>query len=160
MLYSDFLFFCSISIILLFFFFFFFFFQAEDGIRDGHVTGVQTCALPISRFSTNTFPSWQLAQPFGTIAHNGEINTVRGNRNWMQARESQLDSELLASPVPTTSDSLDRLCPIVPPGASDSASFNAVLEIGRAAGRSLPQAMLMMIPEARSEERRVGKELR
>ena len=105
-------------------------------------------ALVHSRFSTNTFPSWQLAQPFGTIAHNGEINTVRGNRNWMQARESQLDSELLASPVPTTSDSLDRLCPIVPPGASDSASFNAVLELMVASGRSLPQAMLMMIPEA------------
>ncbi|WP_209373148.1 glutamate synthase large subunit [Brevibacterium renqingii] len=105
-------------------------------------------ALVHSRFSTNTFPSWQLAQPFGTIAHNGEINTVRGNRNWMQARESQLDSELLSSPVPTTSNSLERVCPIVPPGASDSASFNAVLELLVAAGRSLPQAMLMMIPEA------------
>jgi glutamate synthase (NADPH/NADH) large chain len=105
-------------------------------------------ALVHSRFSTNTFPSWQLAQPFGTIAHNGEINTVRGNRNWMQARESQLDSELLTSPVPTTSTSVDRLCPIISPGASDSASFNAVVELLEASGRSLPQAMLMMIPEA------------
>ncbi|MDN6747949.1 MAG: glutamate synthase subunit alpha, partial [Brevibacterium sp.] len=105
-------------------------------------------ALVHSRFSTNTFPSWQLAQPFGTIAHNGEINTVRGNRNWMQARESTLASELLASPVSQTEPGLDRLCPIVPPGASDSASFNAVLELMVASGRSLPQAMLMMIPEA------------
>ncbi|TSI17853.1 glutamate synthase large subunit [Brevibacterium aurantiacum] len=105
-------------------------------------------ALVHSRFSTNTFPSWQLAQPFGTIAHNGEINTVRGNRNWMQARESKLASDLLVSPVPGTSTSLDRLCPIVPPGASDSASFNSVLELMVASGRSLPQAMLMMIPEA------------
>lgn len=105
-------------------------------------------ALVHSRFSTNTFPSWQLAQPFGTIAHNGEINTVRGNRNWMQARESTLASDLLASPVPGTPRSLERLCPIVPPGASDSASFNSVLELMVASGRSLPQAMLMMIPEA------------
>ncbi|MGO0602841.1 glutamate synthase large subunit [Brevibacterium linens] len=117
-------------------------------------------ALVHSRFSTNTFPSWQLAQPFGTIAHNGEINTVRGNRNWMQARESKLASELLVSPVPETSRSLDRLCPIVPPGASDSASFNAVLELMVASGRSLPQAMLMMIPEAWENNPGMGEERR
>jgi glutamate synthase (NADPH/NADH) large chain len=105
-------------------------------------------ALVHSRFSTNTFPSWQLAQPFGTIAHNGEINTVRGNRNWMQAREAALVSELLESPVPGTERGLERILPIIPAGASDSASFNAVLELMVAAGRSLPQAMLMMIPEA------------
>ncbi|MDN6374237.1 MAG: glutamate synthase subunit alpha, partial [Brevibacterium aurantiacum] len=115
-------------------------------LNDERVTS--RIALVHSRFSTNTFPSWQLAQPFGTIAHNGEINTVRGNRNWMQARESMLASDLLESPVPETSRSLDRLCPIVPSGASDSASFNAVLELMVASGRSLPQAMLMMIPEA------------
>src|SRR5699024_8199018 len=116
------------------------------GLSDERLTA--RIALVHSRLSAHTFPSWQLAQPFATLAHNGEINPARGNRNWMQARESQLDSALLASPVPTPSDSLDRLCPIVPPGASDSASFNAVLELMVASGRSLPQAMLMMIPEA------------
>ncbi|MCM1012510.1 MULTISPECIES: glutamate synthase large subunit [unclassified Brevibacterium] len=115
-------------------------------LNDARVTS--RIALVHSRFSTNTFPSWQLAQPFGTIAHNGEINTVRGNRNWMRAREAHLASDLLASPVPETDSSLERLFPIVPPGASDSASFNAVLELMVASGRSLPQAMLMMIPEA------------
>ena len=117
-------------------------------------------ALVHSRFSTNTFPSWQLAQPFGTIAHNGEINTVRGNRNWMQARESALASDLLQSPVADTTAGLERIFPIISAGASDSASFNSVLELMVASGRSLPQAMLMMIPEAwennpaMSEERR------
>jgi glutamate synthase (NADPH/NADH) large chain len=101
-------------------------------------------ALVHSRFSTNTFPSWPLAQPFRMIAHNGEINTVGGNRNWMLSRQSLLASELLTGP----GRQLDRLFPICTPGASDSASFDEVLELLHLAGRSLPHAVLMMIPEA------------
>ncbi len=94
-----------------------------------------------SRFSTNTFPSWPLAHPYRLIAHNGEINTVRGNRNWMRAREAMLSSELIPG-------DLSRLYPICAPGASDSASFDEVLELLHMGGRSLPHAVMMMIPEA------------
>jgi glutamate synthase (NADPH/NADH) large chain len=94
-----------------------------------------------SRFSTNTFPSWPLSHPFRFIAHNGEINTVMGNRNWMRAREALLSSDLIPG-------DLDRLFPICTPGASDSASFDEVLELLHMGGRSLPHAVLMMIPEA------------
>jgi glutamate synthase (NADPH/NADH) large chain len=97
-------------------------------------------ALVHSRFSTNTFPSWPLAQPFRMIAHNGEINTVRGNRNWMAARESTLKSDKLGDLAP--------LLPVCSEGSSDSASFDEVLELLHLAGRSLPHAVLMMIPEA------------
>ena len=97
-------------------------------------------ALVHSRYSTNTFPSWPLAQPFRMIAHNGEINTVQGNRNWMRARQSQLESELLGDLAP--------IFPIVTPGASDSASFDEVVELLNLGGRSLPHAMMMMVPEA------------
>ena len=98
-------------------------------------------AVVHSRFSTNTFPSWPLAHPYRYIAHNGEINTVMGNRNWMRARESQLASELIEG-------DLTRLFPICTPGASDSASFDEVLELLHLGGRSIAHAMLMMIPEA------------
>ena len=94
-----------------------------------------------SRFSTNTFPSWPLAHPYRYVAHNGEINTVMGNRNWMRARESQLVSDLIPG-------DLERLFPICTPGASDSASFDEVLELLHLGGRPLPHAVLMMIPEA------------
>ena len=94
-----------------------------------------------SRFSTNTFPSWPLAHPYRLIAHNGEINTVMGNRNWMRAREAMLTSDLIPG-------DLTRLFPICTPGASDSASFDEVLELLHLGGRSLPHAVLMMIPEA------------
>ena len=97
-------------------------------------------ALVHSRYSTNTFPSWPLAQPFRLIAHNGEINTVQGNRNWMRARQTQLHSDLLGN--------LRPLYPIVTPGASDSASFDEVVELLTLAGRSLPHAIMMMVPEA------------
>ncbi|MFZ7088664.1 glutamate synthase large subunit [Curtobacterium sp. RRHDQ10] len=97
-------------------------------------------AIVHSRYSTNTFPSWPLAQPFRMIAHNGEINTVRGNRNWMRARQSQLESELLGD--------LGPLLPIVSPAASDSASFDEVVELLSLSGRSLPHAVSMMVPEA------------
>ena len=97
-------------------------------------------ALVHSRFSTNTFPSWPLAHPYRYIAHNGEINTVQGNRNWMRTREALLQSDLIPG--------LERAYPICTPGMSDSASFDEVLELLHLAGRSLPHALLMMIPEA------------
>ncbi|MDT0323604.1 glutamate synthase large subunit [Streptomyces millisiae] len=100
-------------------------------------------ALVHSRFSTNTFPSWPLAHPYRFVAHNGEINTVRGNRNWMRARESQLASELFGD-----AERLERLFPICTPDASDSATFDEVLELLHLGGRSLPHAVLMMVPEA------------
>jgi glutamate synthase (NADPH/NADH) large chain len=98
-------------------------------------------ALVHSRFSTNTFPSWPLAHPFRYVAHNGEINTVQGNRNWMKAREALLQSDLLDGDI-------DRIFPICTPGASDSATFDEVLEFLHMGGYSLPHAVLMMIPEA------------
>ena len=98
-------------------------------------------ALVHSRFSTNTFPSWPLAHPYRFIAHNGEINTIKGNRNWMRARESLLASELIPG-------DLSALFPICTPGGSDSMSFDEALELLHLGGRSLPHAVLMMIPEA------------
>ncbi|MGA8257657.1 MAG: glutamate synthase large subunit [Nocardioides sp.] len=98
-------------------------------------------AVVHSRFSTNTFPSWPLSHPFRFIAHNGEINTVKGNRNWMRAREALLSSDLIPG-------DLERLFPICTPDASDSASFDEVLELLHMGGRSLPHSVLMMIPEA------------
>ena len=104
-----------------------------------------TLALVHSRFSTNTFPSWPLAHPYRYVAHNGEINTVRGNRNWMRAREAMLASEL----IPDSADGrgIERLFPILDEDASDSASFDECLELLHMGGRSLPHAVLMMIPE-------------
>jgi glutamate synthase domain-containing protein 2/glutamate synthase domain-containing protein 1/glutamate synthase domain-containing protein 3 len=98
-------------------------------------------ALVHSRFSTNTFPSWELAHPYRVICHNGEINTVRGNINWMRARESELRSELFG-------EDLQKILPVVSPGNSDSATFDNVLELLMLGGRSLPHAAMMMIPEA------------
>ena len=98
-------------------------------------------ALVHSRFSTNTFPSWELAHPYRMIAHNGEVNTLRGNVNWMRARESQLVSELFG-------DDLEKVLPVVRSGGSDSATFDNVLELLVLSGRSIPHAMMMMIPEA------------
>ncbi|MUM29907.1 glutamate synthase central domain-containing protein, partial [Mycolicibacterium sp. CBMA 295] len=103
-----------------------------------------TSALGIvhSRFSTNTFPSWPLAHPFRRIAHNGEINTVTGNENWMRAREALIRTEVFGT------DGLDKIVPVCTPGASDTARFDEVLELLHLGGRSLPHAVLMMIPEA------------
>lgn len=101
-------------------------------------------AIVHSRYSTNTFPSWHLAQPLRMVAHNGEINTVRGNRNWMRARERQLGSDALGDIRP--------LLPICSEGGSDSASFDEVLELLVMAGRSLPHALAMMVPEAWESE--------
>ena len=109
-------------------------------------------AIVHSRYSTNTFPSWPLAQPLRMIAHNGEINTVEGNRNWMRARESQLASELLGDLRPVR--------PIITPGMSDSASFDEVLELLTLAGRSLPHALMMMVPQAWENQPDMPQELR
>ncbi|MGH3964533.1 MAG: glutamate synthase large subunit [Pseudonocardiaceae bacterium] len=108
-------------------------------LSDERVTS--SLAMVHSRFSTNTFPSWPLAHPYRYVSHNGEINTLRGNRNWMLARESQLATDLIPG-------DLDRIYPIVTPEASDSASFDEVLELLHLGGRSMPHAVLMMIPEA------------
>jgi glutamate synthase (NADPH) large chain len=108
-------------------------------LSDERVTSA--LALVHSRFSTNTFPSWPLAHPFRFIAHNGEINTVQGNRNWMRAREALLSTEALPG-------DLERIFPICTPGASDSATFDEALELLHLGGYDLPHAVLMMIPEA------------
>ncbi|HET7502120.1 MAG TPA: glutamate synthase large subunit [Kofleriaceae bacterium] len=108
-------------------------------------------AVVHSRFSTNTFPTWDLAQPFRYIAHNGEINTLRGNTNWMQARKSQLKSAKF-------SGGLERLFPIIVPGKSDSAQFDNLVELLTLGGRTLPHAMMMMIPEAWAEDRDAREE--
>ncbi|MCR2792628.1 glutamate synthase large subunit [Microbacterium sp. zg.Y625] len=109
-------------------------------------------AVVHSRYSTNTFPSWPLAQPLRMLAHNGEINTVSGNRNWMRARQSQLESELLGDMRP--------LLPICTEGASDSASFDEVLELLTLSGRSLPHAIMMMVPEAYEKQADIAPDLR
>ncbi|MGP9726345.1 glutamate synthase large subunit [Glutamicibacter sp. 363] len=111
------------------------------------------CAIVHSRFSTNTFPSWPLAQPFRTIAHNGEINTVKGNRNWMRARQSTLESELLGE-VP------EELFPICTPGASDSASFDEVAEMLMLSGRKVTEAIMMMIPQPWENDTQMDADLR
>ena len=110
-------------------------------------------ALVHSRFSTNTFPSWPLAHPYRYIAHNGEINTVRGNRNWMRAREALLSSPLIPGDI-------SRLFPIVDASGSDSASFDEVLELLYLTGRSLPHSILMMIPEAWENSTTMSQERR
>ena len=96
-------------------------------------------ALVHSRYSTNTFPSWGRAQPMRMIAHNGEINTIRGNKNWMEAREAMFETDLF--------DDVAKVVPVIPPGGSDSADFDQALEFLVQSGRSLPHAVMMMIPE-------------
>lgn len=109
-------------------------------------------ALVHSRFSTNTFPSWDLAQPFRMLAHNGEINTVKGNRFWMQARESILKSEVLGD--------LERIYPIIEPEKSDSASLDNALEFLVMSGKSLPYAMSILIPESWNEKNPITPDLK
>ena len=109
-------------------------------------------AVVHSRFSTNTFPRWSLAQPFRLLAHNGEINTIRGNRTWMEARESVLSSPTLGDITP--------LRPIVQPGMSDSASLDNVLEFLVRSGLSLPHAMAMLVPESFNDKNPISEELK
>ena len=110
-------------------------------------------ALVHSRFSTNTFPTWNLAQPFRIIAHNGEINTIRGNRLWMQAREGLMKSEIFG-------EDLKKLLPVIEPGKSDSASFDNVLEFLHMTGRSIPHALCMMIPESFNQKNPIPESLK
>ena len=109
-------------------------------------------ALVHSRFSTNTFPKWKLAQPFRLLAHNGEINTIRGNRGWMKARESVLNSEALGDIKP--------LRPIVQEGMSDSASLDNVFEFLMLSGLSLPQAMAILVPESFNDKNPISEDLK
>ena len=109
-------------------------------------------ALVHSRFSTNTFPTWSLAQPFRLLAHNGEINTIRGNRGWMKARESVLSSEALGD--------IKNISPIVQPGMSDSASLDNVLEFFVMSGLSLPHAMSVLVPESFNDKNPISEELK
>jgi glutamate synthase (NADPH/NADH) large chain len=111
-------------------------------------------ALVHSRFSTNTFPTWPLAHPFRYIAHNGEINTLRGNENWMRARESLLESEHF------TQDEIRKLLPIIDPRGSDSAKLDNVVELLMMGGRSLPHVMMMLIPEAWEKDQEMAVEKR
>ena len=109
-------------------------------------------ALVHSRFSTNTFPSWDLAQPFRMLAHNGEINTVKGNRFWMQARESLLKSDVLGD--------LEKIYPVIEPNKSDSASLDNVLEFLLMSGKSIPYAMSILIPESWNQKNPISPELK
>jgi glutamate synthase domain-containing protein 2/glutamate synthase domain-containing protein 1/glutamate synthase domain-containing protein 3 len=120
-------------------------------LRDPRVAS--RLALVHSRFSTNTFPSWELAHPFRLIAHNGEVNTLRGNVNWMRARESRLASDLFG-------EDMAKVLPIVQDGGSDSATFDNVLELLVLGGRSLPHAMMMMVPEAYRSEHNLDPDVR
>ena len=110
-------------------------------------------ALFHQRYSTNTFPTWDLAQPFRMIAHNGEINTVRGNQNWMAARQMVMES-------PIYGENIRRMLPIIMDGQSDSATFDTVFELLHMTGRSMPHAMMMMIPEAWSKNHNMDPKLR
>ncbi|MFN8207444.1 MAG: glutamate synthase large subunit [Bacteroidales bacterium] len=110
-------------------------------------------ALVHSRFSTNTFPTWDLAQPFRYLAHNGEINTIKGNRLWMKARESLLKTKLFG-------DDLEKLFPIIEPGKSDSASLDNVLEFLVMTGRSLPHAITMLVPESFNDKNPIPNSLK
>ena len=109
-------------------------------------------ALVHSRFSTNTFPTWSLAQPFRLLAHNGEINTIRGNRGWMQARESVLSSETLGD--------IRQISPIIQPGMSDSASLDNALEFFVMSGLSLPHAMSVLVPESFNDKNPISEDLK
>ena len=109
-------------------------------------------ALVHSRFSTNTFPTWSLAQPFRLLCHNGEINTIRGNRGWMQARESVLNSEALGN--------IKDISPIIQPGMSDSASLDNVFEFFVMSGLSLPHAMALMVPESFNDKNPISEDLK
>ncbi|MBF4552482.1 glutamate synthase large subunit [Corynebacterium suicordis] len=109
-------------------------------------------AIVHSRFSTNTFPSWPLAHPYRMLAHNGEINTVRGNENWMRARESQINSEVLGD--------ISRVLPICNPDSSDTGRFDETLELLHLGGRSLPHAVLMMVPQAWERNENLDPEIR
>ncbi len=129
-------------------------FQLSEYFKDlQHERFKSAIALVHSRFSTNTFPTWDLAQPFRMLAHNGEINTVKGNRKWMEAREALLKSEIFG-------EDLKKLLPVVEDNKSDSASFDNVLEFLHLTGRSLHHALCMMIPESFNEKNPIPETLK
>lgn len=117
-----------------------------------HPNFTSAIALVHSRFSTNTFPTWDLAQPFRLVGHNGEINTIKGNRLWMEARESVLKSEKIGN--------IEDIWPIVQQGMSDSSSFDNVLEFLVMSGKSLPHALAMMVPESWNDKNPISSELK
>ena len=128
--------------------------QLREYFKDlTHPKFTSAIALVHSRFSTNTFPTWDLAQPFRVIAHNGEINTIKGNRMWMSARESLLKSEVYG-------DDLQKLFPVIEPNKSDSASFDNTLEFLHMTGRTIPHALCMMIPESFNEKNPIPDSLK
>ncbi|MDE0709970.1 MAG: glutamate synthase subunit alpha, partial [bacterium] len=127
--------------------------QLPDFFIDLHDDRVESAiALVHARFSTNTFPMWPLAHPYRMIAHNGEINTIQGNRNFMRARESLLATDLIPD--------LERVFPVCTPGVSDTAGFDEVLELLYMGGYSLPEAVLMMIPEPWEKHESMDPEVR
>lgn len=129
-------------------------FQLSEYFKDlQHEKFKSAIALVHSRFSTNTFPTWDLAQPFRMLAHNGEINTVKGNRKWMEAREALLKSEIFG-------EDLQKLLPVIEDNKSDSASFDNVLEFLHLTGRSLHHALCMMIPESFNEKNPIPETLK
>ncbi|MDR1238787.1 MAG: glutamate synthase large subunit, partial [Treponema sp.] len=133
--------------------------QLKDYYPELQDEGVATAvALVHSRFSTNTFPDWPLAQPFRMVAHNGEINTVRGNRFWAAAREALLDNPRFGRVLPGCS--VRDLLPAIEPNRSDSASFDNMLELLVMSGRSLPHALMMMIPESWNDKNPIPPELK
>ncbi len=128
--------------------------QVEDFFLDLKDPGIKTSIVLVhSRYSTNTFPTWDLAQPFRFLAHNGEINTLRGNINWMHARESLLESSLFGR-------SIEKIKPVITPGGSDSATIDNVFELLVLSGRSLEHAMMMLIPAAWENNKFISKKLR
>jgi len=128
--------------------------QLREYFKDlSHPKFKSAIALVHSRFSTNTFPTWDLAQPFRMIAHNGEINTVKGNRMWMQAREALLKSEVFG-------DDLQKLFPTIEPSKSDSASFDNTLEFLHQSGRTIPHVLCMMIPESFNSKNPIPESLK
>ena len=128
--------------------------QLRDYFKDlSNPSMTSAIALVHSRFSTNTFPTWDLAQPFRIIAHNGEINTIKGNRQWMHAREALLESDLYGK-------DLDKLFPIIEPGKSDSASFDNTLEFMHMMGQTIPHSLCMMIPESFNEKNPIPDSLK
>ena len=127
--------------------------QVEDFFLDLKDTSIKSClSLVHSRYSTNTFPTWDLAQPFRFLAHNGEINTLRGNINWMKAREDLFKSKAFG-------DDIEKIKPVIVSGGSDSATIDNAFELLVLAGRSLPHVMMMLIPEAWENNRFLDKKV-
>jgi glutamate synthase (NADPH/NADH) large chain len=135
--------------------------QLKDYYPELQDPGIRTAvALVHSRFSTNTFPNWPLAQPFRMVSHNGEINTIKGNRFWISAREALFDHPRFSRLFPEGKITLEDVLPVIEPDRSDSASFDNVLELLVMSGRSLPHALMMLIPESWNDKNPIPQELK